>query len=221
MSIRPTVCRPRTWWGALVAVASAAGAARAQEPGLPPRGAFVLGGGLDAFLRDGDRSTPQPTIHAGYEFPGLAARLGLGARTRVRLAGDFSTRAGADVPLRVDGQPAGTSFRAGRSTAGGVLLLARVPLAAGRGLTPYGLGGGGVFAVSGSQQTFGADGAPLPVARSTRVSPAVSAGLGVEGAAGRVTLFGEARATLLPNGTGGTPRLGRGVYLPLVLGVRF
>jgi hypothetical protein len=36
-----------------------------------------------------------------------------------------------------------------------------------------------------------------------------------------VTVFGEARATYLTNGVGGTPRGGRAVVVPLVAGVRF
>jgi hypothetical protein len=179
-----------------------AGVRRRRSPRL-------VAAGLDGFLRDGSQATPQLAVHAGYDLrPAGAGRVGL------RLGADYTTRRYGPSTVRVDGEPVGTVDRSGRSRCtapcsghGPVHRRAGAHLRAGRR--------GPVRAIERQR-------APeAPAYARTRLGPALSGGLGLEAPLGGMTVFGEARATYLTNGTGGTPRGGRAVVVPLVAGVRF
>lgn len=226
------VTRPARWLptaalalAALVLAALAGVPVRAgAQPAVPNDGQsrILLAAGLDGYLRDGSAFTPALAVHAGYEFGrgGVLGRLGLGPRLGLRLGADYTTRRYTQTTLRFNGDPALTIDRAGRSQLFGAILLATYALTDGPARL-YTLGGAGLYGLTGVQREPASPVAPAGTSRTTRVSPALSGGLGASGRLAGVGVFGEARVTYLPNGLGGSRPGVRGVVVPLVVGVRF
>ena len=196
----------------------AADAAYAQEtPALtptPPR--FLIGGGLDGFLRDGSRSMLQPTLHAGYEL-----RLPRGRMTGVRLGLDYTTRyAGPTTTTLINGASAVENAQSVHSQVFGAVALATYRFTRGDAY-PYGLLGGGVYGLRIVRHESPSAYSPGLDERGTRFSPALSGGFGLSVPIGSNAIFGEARLTYLSNGTGGDRPGVRSVVIPLVVGLRF
>lgn len=182
-----------------------------------PRPRITVGAGLDGFLRDGPAFTPQLALHAGYDFPLPRARArGFG----LRLGADYTTRQYGASTARSDGVPVATIDRSGRSQVFGAVLLGTYALAAGP-IRPYALGGAGLYGLTGVRREPAALVSPGGTERVTRVSPALSGGLGLSWPIGAAALFGEARVTYLSNGLGGRAPGVRSVVVPIVVGVRF
>ena len=110
--------------------------------------------------------------------------------------------------------------QSGRSQVFGAVLLGTYGLVHGP-LRVYALGGGGVYGLSSVRRGGQSSAGFVPSERVTRVSPAVSGGLGISVPVGSTALFGEGRVTYLSSGIGGTQPGVRSFVVPLVVGVRF
>lgn len=210
---------------AVLASVLAAASVVAQQP-QPSTAAQSIGGGvtisagMDAFGRDGGRTTPGLVLQAGYE-----RRVGGAASPfAVRLAGDY-WRTGSDFSTpRTDGAGSIGVRRTTTIAGGGLLGIVRLPTLG--VFSPYALAGTGVQRYA---RRFQPDFVPLPQGGSASPASSLPPSLrettlsftGGVGAAARlrgVTLSAEARLTALP----GLSALGvQSWRAPVTFGVRF
>lgn len=222
---RPRSGRPSCVAGVcLVAALPAAAAAQAGRASdatstKPPDARvprIVVAGGVDADGRAETAYPPQLALHVGYQLKG-GERVG-GSRFGLRAGLDFTASNAESAALRLQGP-----YQTRRSRGLGVVLLGTYALTRGP-VRPYLVGGGGVYAlhsVATYQRAYSEPGQPERKEVADGAHMGVSVGAGLSAPVGRVVLFGEARATLLPTAAlSDTPGF-RGTQVPLTLGVRF